>query len=234
MPIQPGARRLLKRAIDVSVASAALVATAPLMAAAAAAVWATMGRPILFRQPRVGQGDRIFHITKFRTMSPAPPDQPPDQDQQRISAVGRILRDTSVDELPQLFDVLRGRMSLVGPRPLVVRYLPRYSADQRRRHDVLPGLTGWAQVHGRNRLSWDEKFALDLWYVDHWSLRLDVQILARTARRVLRRDGISAEGHATMPEFTGAPSAPATPASPPLAIPRPANGPDRAPVRPAA
>jgi sugar transferase EpsL len=219
----------VKRLVDVSVASVALAASAPVMAGAAAAIWATMGRPILFRQPRVGEGGEVFHITKFRTMSAAPEDQPPDLDHQRITRVGRFLRDASIDELPQLLDVLRGRMSLVGPRPLVVRYLPRYSAEQRRRHEVLPGLTGWAQVHGRNSLSWEEKFSHDVWYVNHWSVRLDLKILALTALRVARREGISAEGHATMPEFRGSPptSARATNSSPPPPTPSPTGEPDR-------
>jgi len=173
------------------------------LAASAGAVWASMGRPILFRQERVGQGERVFRIVKLRTMRPAPPEASPDDDAARITRVGQFLRDTSLDELPQLFNVLAGDMSLVGPRPLLVRYLPRYSARQRRRHDVLPGLTGWAQIHGRNTVDWGEKFERDVWYVEHWSVRLDLEILAKTAVMVLRRDGVSAEGHATMPEFRG-------------------------------
>jgi sugar transferase EpsL len=200
---QRGLRRVAKRLLDIGVASAVLGATAPVMLGTAAAVYATMGRPLLFRQPRVGEGERVFGIYKFRTMRPAPPDTPPDQDAARITPLGQFLRATSLDELPQLLNVLRGDMSLVGPRPLVVRYLPRYSQRQRQRHEVLPGLTGWAQVHGRNTLDWEQKFEHDVWYVQHWSLRLDLQILARTAFLVVRRDGVSAEGHATMPEFMG-------------------------------
>jgi lipopolysaccharide/colanic/teichoic acid biosynthesis glycosyltransferase len=200
---QRGWRRLVKRAVDVTVASSVLVATAPVMLGAAGAIMATMGRPVLFRQERVGQGGRIIQIAKLRTMKAAAPEASPDQDHLRITPLGQWLRDTSIDELPQLFSVIRGDMSLVGPRPLLVRYLGRYSAEQMRRHDVLPGLTGWAQVNGRNSLSWSEKFALDVWYVDHWSLRLDGEILVRTAAILLRREGVSAAGHATMPEFVG-------------------------------
>ncbi|MEQ1570251.1 MAG: sugar transferase [Myxococcota bacterium] len=200
---QRGWRLLAKRALDVTVATGLLAATAPVMAGAAAAVWATMGRPILFRQDRVGRGDRTFRVVKFRTMSAAPAESTPEGDHLRITRVGAALRASSVDELPQLWNVLRGDMSLVGPRPLLVRYLPRYDTRQRRRHEVLPGLTGWAQVNGRNALSWEEKFEHDVWYVERWSLALDLKILARTALQVVRRDGISADGHATMPEFLG-------------------------------
>ncbi|MEQ1505038.1 MAG: sugar transferase [Myxococcota bacterium] len=203
---QRGVPYLAKRALDVAIAGAALVVTGPVMAAAAGAVLATMGRPVLFRQERIGRGDRPFRIVKFRTMRQAPPDASPDQDHARITRLGRALRATSIDELPQLLNILRGDMSLVGPRPLLVRYLPRYSERQRRRHDVLPGLTGWAQVHGRNALTWDQKFDHDVWYVDHWTPWLDVKILAWTAIRVARRDGVSADGHATMPEFLGSSS----------------------------
>jgi lipopolysaccharide/colanic/teichoic acid biosynthesis glycosyltransferase len=143
----------------------------------------------------------VFRLVKFRTMAPGPDD--PTGDHLRITPVGAFLRSTSLDELPQLYNVLKGDMSLVGPRPLLVRYLPRYSPRQRRRHEVLPGLTGWAQVNGRNALGWDEKFERDVWYVEHWSLRLDAKILAKTAWQVVRRDGVSADGHVTMPEFMG-------------------------------
>jgi lipopolysaccharide/colanic/teichoic acid biosynthesis glycosyltransferase len=200
---QTGWRLLAKRAIDVTAASAMLTTAAPVMVAAAVGIRATMGRPVLFRQERVGRGDRIFTIYKFRTMRQAAPGEGIEADAARITRLGRLLRQTSLDELPQLLNVLKGDMSLVGPRPLLVRYLPRYSAEQRRRHEVLPGLTGWAQIHGRNAVSWDEKFAHDVWYVDHWSLRRDLQVLAKTAHTVLRRDGVSADGHATAPEFMG-------------------------------
>jgi lipopolysaccharide/colanic/teichoic acid biosynthesis glycosyltransferase len=199
---QRGLARLTKRALDATIAGTALVATAPVMAGAATAIWATMGRPVLFRQRRVGEGERVFEVTKFRTMRLAE-EIDPNTDADRITPVGRFLRDSSIDELPQLVNILKGDMSLVGPRPLLERYLPRYDARQRRRHDVLPGLTGWAQVHGRNRMSWEDKFEHDVWYVEHWTPWLDLEILAKTALTVLRRDGISAEGHASMPEFMG-------------------------------
>lgn len=193
----------MKRAFDVGAASAGLLATAPIGAGTAIAVAASMGRPVLFTQERVGADERVFRIYKFRTMrSPTDPSAP-EPDAERITRVGAFLRSTSLDELPQLLNVLKGDMSLVGPRPLLVRYLPRYDATQRRRHEVLPGLTGWAQVNGRNSASWEEKFANDVWYVDHWSLRLDARILARTLKTVLRREGISAQEHTTMPEFMG-------------------------------
>ncbi len=200
---QRGWRLLAKRAFDVTAASGALVASAPVLAGVAGAVLVTMGRPVLFSQERVGRDDRVFRVYKFRTMRAADPQAPLDQDHARITPVGRFLRATSLDELPQLLNVVKGDMSLVGPRPLLVRYLPRYAPRQRRRHEVLPGLTGWAQIHGRNALSWDEKFERDVWYVEHWSLALDAKIVAKTVWKVLRRDGISAEGHATMPEFLG-------------------------------
>ena len=195
---QAGWRLGVKRLADVSLAGTALVVTAPVLAAAAVAVRATMGRPVLFSQVRPGRGGRPFTVRKLRTMTPGAGD-----DAARLTPLGRLLRASSVDELPQLWNVLRGDMSLVGPRPLLVQYLPRYSPEQARRHDVLPGITGWAQIHGRNALSWDAKFAHDVWYVDHWSVLLDLRILASTIRRVLARDGVSSDGHVTMPEFLG-------------------------------
>lgn len=201
---QRGWRRLVKRAVDTTVAASALCATAPVMAGAAVAIRATMGTPVLFRQQRPGEGGKPFHVYKFRSMRDALPHEVgPDHDAARITRLGAFLRTSSIDELPQLVNVLKGDMSLVGPRPLIMRYLPRYSEEQARRHDVLPGITGWAQINGRNTISWDEKFGYDVWYVDHWSLRLDAKILAKTVVQVLRRDGISSEGHATMPEFMG-------------------------------
>ena len=208
---QRGWRRRLKRAMDLTVAVPALVAAAPLMAGAAVAVAASMGRPILFRQPRAGKDGEVFEILKFRTMRQGAPDASPDDDHLRITRVGQFLRDTSIDELPQLVNVIRGDMSIVGPRPLLVRYLPRYSAEQRRRHEVLPGLTGWAQVHGRNAVSWEEKFAHDVWYVDHWSPWLDLRVLLKTVGKLADRRGISAEGHTTMPEFRPAGAHPGAP-----------------------
>jgi len=202
----------MKRGLDVSVAATALVATAPVMLGTACAIRATMGSPVLFRQERPGRGEQIIKIMKFRSMrDPLPHEVASQSDAQRITRLGAFLRKSSIDELPQLVNILRGDMSLVGPRPLVKQYLDRYTLEQRRRHDVMPGLTGWAQVNGRNGLSWEEKFAHDVWYVDHWSLRLDAKILAKTVVQVLKRDGISSDGHATMPEFMGSGSAQAEP-----------------------
>lgn len=162
------------------------------------------GSPAFFRQPRPGQKGRIFKLIKFRTMTSARDAQGallPDA--QRLTRFGKWLRASSLDELPELINVLKGEMSLVGPRPLLVQYLARYSPEQARRHAVRPGITGWAQINGRNAISWEEKFRLDVWYVDHQSLRLDVKILALTLLKVVRREGISARGEATMPEFFG-------------------------------
>lgn len=201
---QEGWRLLVKRAVDASVAAAGLVAMSPVLAASAVAVRASMGSPVFFRQERPGRGGEIFQVVKFRTMSDARGiDGRPLPDAQRLTTVGRLLRETSLDELPQLWNVLKGDMSLVGPRPLLVRYLERYSPEQARRHDVLPGITGWAQVNGRNALDWDEKFALDVWYVDHWSLGLDARILLATAWKVLRREGVAARDAVTPEEFRG-------------------------------
>ncbi len=187
-----------KRGIDVVGAVVGLVLGAAPMAVIAAAVAAVMGRPVLFRQERPGLGGTTFTLYKFRTMRSGPGD-----DGDRLTPLGRTLRSTSLDELPELWNVLRGDMSLVGPRPLLVEYLDRYSPRQARRHEVRPGLTGLAQVSGRNALSWDERLELDVRYVETWTLGGDLRILARTALSVLRRDGISAEDHATMPYFQG-------------------------------
>jgi lipopolysaccharide/colanic/teichoic acid biosynthesis glycosyltransferase len=201
---QQGLPLLLKRAADVAIAGSVVLATAPVVAAAAVAVRLTMGAPVFFRQKRPGKNEVPFDCIKFRTMNDARDASGRlEPDEERLTNVGKFLRATSIDELPQLWSVLRGDMSLVGPRPLLMRYLERYSSEQHRRHDVMPGITGWAAVNGRNALSWDEKFALDLWYVDHWSPLLDLRILAKTAIGVIRREGISNEGHATMPEFLG-------------------------------
>ena len=200
------ARERIKRGVDVVGASVGLVAAAPVMAAAAGAIWVKMGRPVLFVQPRPGKDAVVFELMKFRTMTTRKPGQGYDQDAVRITPLGAFLRKTSIDELPTLFNVLRGDMSLVGPRPLLVEYLERYSPEQARRHEVKPGVTGHAQVNGRNALSWEEKFALDVWYVDNWSLKLDAQILLRTVWAVLRREGISPDDHAVMPVFEGAAS----------------------------
>jgi len=194
----------LKRVFDVVVSAIALVALAPVMGLIALAVWRTMGRPVLFRHVRPGLHGKPFVMYKFRTMRDlrdAEGKLLPDE--ARLTPFGRWLRATSLDELPELLNVLRGEMSLVGPRPLLMEYLERYTPEQARRHEVNPGITGWAQIHGRNNLSWEERFKLDVWYVDNWSLWLDLKILWRTLWMVLRREGISAQGHATMPEFRG-------------------------------
>ena len=191
-----------KRLLDVVGAVAGLFVTAPLQAAAAVAIRREVGSPVLFRQQRPGLGGKPFTLLKLRTMRDAVDASGrvlPDSS--RLTPLGRRLRAWSIDELPELWNVLRGDMSLVGPRPLLMEYLPRYTPEQARRHSVRPGLTGWAQVSGRNALSWEEKFALDVWYVDHVSLGLDLRILWRTAWAVVSRTGISAPGHETMPAF---------------------------------
>ena len=192
----------LKRVFDIVVSAVALTVLAPVMGLIALAVWRTMGRPVLFRHVRPGLHGKPFVMYKFRTMRDlrdAEGKLLPDE--ARLTPFGRWLRSTSLDELPELVNVLRGEMSLVGPRPLLMEYLDRYTPEQARRHEVKPGITGWAQIHGRNNLRWDERFKLDVWYVDNWSLWLDVKILWRTLWMVLRREGISAQGHATMPRF---------------------------------
>lgn len=195
---------VLKRVMDIVGASLGLVLLSPVMLVVAVVIRLSMCSPVLFRQVRPGLRGKPFTMYKFRTMLDLRDEQGellPDG--LRLTPVGRFLRKTSLDELPELYNVLKGEMSLVGPRPLLMEYLERYSPEQARRHEVKPGITGWAQVNGRNVLTWDEKFALDVWYVDHWSLWLDIKILFRTVWRVLRREGISFEGHATMPEFKG-------------------------------
>ena len=192
------------RAFDVVVAALVLAVTSPVIVGVALAIRATMGSPVLFRQPRAGRDGETFEVVKFRTMrTAAPGDDGPDTDEARLTGLGRLLRATSLDELPTLVNVLRGDMSLVGPRPLPVRYLPRYSLDHARRHEVRPGITGWAQANGRNTLTWDDQLDMDVWYVDNRSLRLDARILVATVTSVLKREGISHEGHATRPEFPG-------------------------------
>ena len=201
---QAGWRVTVKAALDRSLATCGLVLAAPALLALAVAVRATLGSPVLFVQERPGRWGRPFHLVKFRTMTDARDARGVLRpDAERLTRLGRFLRATSLDELPQLWNVLRGDLSLVGPRPLLMHYLPLYTREQARRHEVLPGLTGWAQVNGRNALSWEEKLALDVWYVDHWSLALDAVIVLRTVVHVLTRRGISAEGHATAPEFLG-------------------------------
>ncbi|MCH9646992.1 MAG: sugar transferase [Deltaproteobacteria bacterium] len=193
-----------KRALDLSAAAVALGAALPLLLGVALLVRWRLGRPVLFRQDRPGLGGATFRLFKFRTMSDARDAQGrllPDGE--RLTSLGKFLRASSLDELPSLLNILRGEMSLVGPRPLLVRYLERYSPEQARRHAAKPGLTGWAQVNGRNAVSWEERFRLDVWYVDHWSFALDLKIIWLTVVKVLRREGITAQGHASMPEFEG-------------------------------
>jgi sugar transferase EpsL len=195
---------MLKRCFDIAIAGVALILLAPLIAAVALAVRWKVGAPALFRQMRPGLNARPFRMIKFRTMRDAYDAKgAPLPDAQRITPLGRFLRSASLDELPELWNVLKGDMSLVGPRPLLMDYLPLYSAEQARRHEVRPGITGWAQVNGRNALSWEEKFAFDVWYVDNRSFALDLKILWRTLLAVFARQGISNDGHATMPSFRG-------------------------------
>lgn len=196
----------MKRLIDILGSAVGLFLLSPVLLTVAILVQKRMGSPVLFRQVRPGLRGRPFQMIKFRTMQDAV-DAAGNvlPDGQRLTSLGRFLRSTSLDELPELWNVLRGDMSLVGPRPLLMEYLPLYSTEQARRHEVRPGLTGWAQINGRNAISWEEKFALDVWYVDNQSFWLDLTILFRTVLKVVRGDQISAAGEATMPRFTGRP-----------------------------
>lgn len=195
---------MVKRLFDITVSASALVALAPVLLILMWLVRRNLGSPIFFRQQRPGLNGEIFRLIKFRTMRNACDDSGrPLPDSERLTKFGQFLRSSSLDELPELINVLKGEMSLVGPRPLLVEYLPLYSARQARRHEMRPGITGWVQVNGRNALSWDEKFDLDIWYVENQTFGLDLRILWMTVTRVLRRDGISAAGEATMPRFTG-------------------------------
>ena len=201
---QRGWRLAVKKILDRAVALLALILLSPVLLLLAVVVLAGMGWPVFFRQQRPGFRGRPFRVVKFRTMNQARdaagqllPDA------QRLTGVGKFLRHTSLDELPQFWNVLLGQLSLVGPRPLLMQYLPRYSPEQARRHDVLPGITGWAQINGRNDLPWAQKFALDVWYVDHWSLGLDARILLKSFWQVLKREGVSRQGYATTVEFMG-------------------------------
>jgi sugar transferase EpsL len=194
----------VKRALDICIAVAGLVILSPLLLLITLMVGIRLGMPVLFKQSRPGLNGEPFDLVKFRTMTDrrdASGQLRPDAE--RLTSFGRFLRSTSLDELPELWNVLTGDMSLVGPRPLLTEYLPLYTKEQARRHDVRPGITGWAQVNGRNAISWEEKFALDVWYVDHQSLWLDLHIIGQTIRNVLTRHGISAEGEATMQRFNG-------------------------------
>jgi len=194
----------VKRLFDLLLTLPGLVLISPLMGLIALIMLLTDGRPVLFRQPRAGLHGKVFYIYKFRTMREIFDEKGhPLPDDQRISRLGKFLRTYSLDELPELINILRGEMSLVGPRPLLARYLERYSPEQMRRHETLPGLTGWAQINGRNAVSWEERFRLDVWYMDHWSLGLDLRILTLTLAKVIRREGISEPGHVTMTEFMG-------------------------------
>ena len=193
-----------KRLFDLLASALALIVLSPILALTALLVRLQLGGPILFRQQRPGYKGRPFHIFKFRTMTDRfAPDGSLLPDSERLTRFGRVLRSTSLDELPELFNILRGEMSVVGPRPLLMEYLPLYSAEQARRHDMPPGLTGWAQVNGRNALSWQDKFRLDVWYVDHWSFWLDLKIIFLTLVKVFQREGITQEGQATAEKFTG-------------------------------
>lgn len=199
-----GCSKLIKSILDKLVAAIALLFFSPILLTVAIAIYIRMGRPIFFTQPRPGKDSKIFSFYKFRTMTD---ERDVDgnllPDAQRLTTVGQFLRKTSLDELPQLWNVLKGDMSLVGPRPLLVRYLNRYTPEQARRHQVKPGITGWVQVNGRNNRAWEEKFKLDVWYVDNWSLLLDLKILFLTVFKVLQQDGISQEGYTTSEEFQG-------------------------------
>lgn len=193
-----------KRALDIVVSATAMIVLAPVLVVTALLVRVKLGSPVLFIQQRPGRDGRSFRLLKFRTMIDAcGADGQPLPDDQRMTPFGLLLRSSSLDELPELWNILRGDMSLVGPRPLLERYLPLYSDEQARRHKVRPGLTGWAQVNGRNQIGWEERFEMDVWYVDHASLWLDLRILVLTVVRVLRRDNISADGCTTMTAFTG-------------------------------
>ena len=194
----------MKRLLDILGASLGLLLVSPFLLIVAVLVWSLLGHPIIFKQKRPGLGGELFGMFKFRSMT--------DQrgidgellpDEQRLGRFGQFLRRSSLDELPELINVLRGDMSLVGPRPLLVEYLTLYNSTQARRHEVRPGITGWAQVNGRNAISWDERFKMDVWYVDNRSFLLDLKILWMTVLNVIKREGISQEGHATMPKFTG-------------------------------
>lgn len=192
----------MKCAFDRLFAGIALLLLSPLFAAIALSVRLTMGSPILFRQVRPGLNGKPFTVLKFRTMAPEPSGGE-SSDAERLTSLGKALRRTSFDELPELINVLRGEMSIVGPRPLLMEYLPLYNPEQARRHEVRPGITGWAQVNGRNAIDWEEKFRLDVWYVDHRSVMLDIRILCMTVANVIAGRGISHPGHATMERFRG-------------------------------
>ena len=195
---------MLKRLLDIIIASIALILLSPLYAFVAYKVKKNLGSPVLFRQVRPGLHGKPFEMIKFRTMKDAVDEQGnPLPDSERLTPFGQMLRSTSLDEMPELWNVIKGDMSIVGPRPLLMEYLPLYSPEQAKRHDVRPGMTGHAQVNGRNAIRWEEKFKLDTWYVENQSIWLDFKIMFKTVHKVLAKDDISAEGDATMPKFTG-------------------------------
>ncbi len=195
---------MLKRAFDIAASTSALIVLSPVLAITAYKVKKELGSPVLFRQTRPGLHGKPFEMIKFRTMKDATDKEGNAlPDSERLTEFGKKLRASSLDELPELWNVLKGDMSLVGPRPLLMEYLPLYNAEQAKRHNVRPGVTGYAQVNGRNSLSWEDKFKLDTWYVEHQSFLLDMKILLKTVKKVIIKDGISAEGEATMTKFTG-------------------------------
>ncbi len=194
----------VKRLMDLLLVVPLLVVCLPVMGAIWIAIWAIMGPPVIFRQERPGYKGKSFKIYKFRTMAISQDNKTNTlSDAQRLTSLGRFLRSTSLDELPELINVLKGDMSLVGPRPLLPQYLARYSTEQSRRHDVKPGLTGWAQVNGRNAISWEDKFKFDLWYIDNWSIGLDIKIILMTLWKIIKVEGINQPGQATAKEFMG-------------------------------
>jgi sugar transferase EpsL len=196
--------RIFKKICDIVATSISLVLICPLLALVAVAIWRSMGRPIFFRQVRAGHRGKAFRVFKFRTMADVcDPEGQPLSDKERITSLGRLLRKTSIDELPQLLNVLKGEMSLVGPRPLKIEYLKLYTPQQARRHEVRPGITGLAQIKGRNALTWNERFALDVWYVDHQDMLLDLRIFLQTLFCLLRRESVSADGDLDVPSFMG-------------------------------
>ena len=198
---------MLKRAFDIAASTSALVVLSPVLAITAYKVKKELGSPVLFRQTRPGLHGKPFEMIKFRTMKDATDKEGNAlPDSERLTEFGKKLRASSLDELPELWNVLKGDMSLVGPRPLLMEYLPLYNAEQAKRHNVRPGVTGYAQVNGRNSLSWEDKFKLDTWYVEHQTFLLDMKILLKTVKKVIIKDGISAEGEATMTKFTGKPA----------------------------
>jgi lipopolysaccharide/colanic/teichoic acid biosynthesis glycosyltransferase len=206
--------KFIKRLLDVVIALTALLLLSPVLLVVFILVRIKLGSPVIFRQQRPGLNSRLFTMYKFRTMISKTHDEQGNSlpDDKRLTPFGLWLRATSLDELPELFNVLKGDMSLVGPRPLMVKYLDRYTPRQARRHEVKPGITGWAQVNGRNNIAWEEKFELDVWYVDHWSLRLDIKIIAKTIGQVFTRSNVAKDGHVTVDEFFGTKS-PQLPAS---------------------